>query len=148
MAEINERASTSEYSASPTSSASDDIRRMSDTVFEKVSSFVQGHIQGTVDDYKLLEDMNNVTAQRYADMKQVAETVSTRLSQLNDKCMIVLGPDRDRHLSDETLRPYLQQIDEIDEASKRMDAAVTTLDNYITAVESRLKKIQQQPATQ
>lgn len=113
--------------------------------------------------------MNNVTAQRYADMKQVAETVSSRLSQLNNKCMTLLDPSRDRHTSDETLRPYLQQIDEIDEASKRMDASVTALDNYITSVgmflqapqyssrfseitisvsELRLKKIQQQTATQ
>jgi biogenesis of lysosome-related organelles complex 1 subunit 2 len=128
MAEINERSSTSEYPASPTSSVSDEVRKMSENVFEKVSAFVQGHIQGTVDDYKLLEDMNNVTAQRYSDMKQVAETVSDRLSQLNEKY--------------ETFRPYLQQIDQIDETSKRMETAMTTLENYLTSIESRLRRMQ------
>uniref|UniRef100_A0A914D856 Biogenesis of lysosome-related organelles complex 1 subunit 2 n=1 Tax=Acrobeloides nanus TaxID=290746 RepID=A0A914D856_9BILA len=130
MAEINERASTSvEPTLSPTSTISDEAHRLSDNVFDKISAFVNGQIQGTIDDYKLLEEMNNVTAQRYADMKQVAATVSDRLSQLNEKY--------------ETLRPYLQQIDEIDSNSRKMEEAVALLENYVTALETKLKKFQQ-----
>lgn len=35
-----------------------------------------------------MEDMNNVTSQRYDDMRQVASGVADKLSQLNSKCML------------------------------------------------------------
>ena len=87
-----------------------------------------------------------MTAQRYADMKQVAATVSDRLSQLNEKY--------------EVLKPFLQQIDEIDASSRKMENAVQTLENYVNSLgnqsfpnpssylESKLKKIQQNQSTQ
>lgn len=65
----------------------------------------------------MLEDINEKTSQRYADMKQVAGTVSERLYQLNEKY--------------EELRPYLQQIDEIDITSRKMEDAVGVLENYV-----------------
>uniref|UniRef100_A0A915DYQ0 Biogenesis of lysosome-related organelles complex 1 subunit 7 n=1 Tax=Ditylenchus dipsaci TaxID=166011 RepID=A0A915DYQ0_9BILA len=114
MAEINERASTSiDCPVSPTSTVPEEIHKLSENVADKVFSFVQGQVQGSIDDYKLLEDMNNVTAQRYSDMKSVAETISSRLSQLHQKY--------------ENIQPYLQQIDEIDVTSRRMEDAVATL---------------------
>lgn len=40
----------------------------------------------SIDDYKILEEMNKLTTQRYKDMHQVADTISTRLKQLSEKC--------------------------------------------------------------
>uniref|UniRef100_A0A914QCN7 Biogenesis of lysosome-related organelles complex 1 subunit 2 n=1 Tax=Panagrolaimus davidi TaxID=227884 RepID=A0A914QCN7_9BILA len=73
--------------------------------------------------------MNMSTAQRYTDMKQVASTISGRLYELGEKY--------------ESLRPYLQQVDEIEAASKRLESVVDTLENYITSLEDKLRVLQQ-----
>ena len=37
-------------------------------------------------------------------------------------------------VSDESLRPYLQQVDEIEAASKRLECVVDTLEGYVTSL--------------
>jgi hypothetical protein len=67
--EINERASTSiDGPLSPPPVASDadeDLKKMGQNTSDKLNAYIQGQIQTTIDDYKLLEQMNDVTAQRY-----------------------------------------------------------------------------------
>ncbi|CAK5026766.1 unnamed protein product [Meloidogyne enterolobii] len=60
-------------------------------------------------------------------MQHVAETVGGRIAQLQQKY--------------EDLKPFLDQINEIDEASKRMDQAVTMLDNYLAVLETKIRKL-------
>ncbi|KAI3421946.1 hypothetical protein GPALN_012485 [Globodera pallida] len=134
--EINERSSSgSECPLSPTNpsttgAVSDEVKQRAQLASDRLYAYMQGQIQGTIDDYKLLEDMNTATSQRYADMEQVTGTISDRLAQLQAKY--------------EELRPFLEQIDEIDEASRRMDAAVNTLETYVSALEAKLKNFHQQ----
>ncbi|KAE9546223.1 hypothetical protein FO519_010565, partial [Halicephalobus sp. NKZ332] len=116
MSEINERASANVDCPMSPLSATDEVRKLSDNVYDKVSTFVMGQVSSTVADYKLIEDMNNATAQRYSDMKQVASTISGRLTELEEKY--------------ENLRPYLQQVDEIEAASKRLEAVVNNFEPY------------------
>uniref|UniRef100_A0A1I7YMI1 Biogenesis of lysosome-related organelles complex 1 subunit 2 n=1 Tax=Steinernema glaseri TaxID=37863 RepID=A0A1I7YMI1_9BILA len=131
MAEINERASSS-LDCPPTPAppmVSDEMRRLSAEMHNKVSMYIQGQIEGTIDDYKLLEDMNKTSAQRYADMKQVTKRVSEKINELNKKA--------------EDIRPYLEQIDEIDQATKRLEEATAVLDNYVLGLETRFRSLQQ-----
>ncbi|TMS38788.1 hypothetical protein L596_005432 [Steinernema carpocapsae] len=131
MAEINERASTS-LECPPTPAppmVSEEMKRLSATMHEKVSAYIQGQIEGTIDDYKLLEDMNKTSAQRYADMKQVTKRVSDKIQELNKKY--------------EGIQPYLDQIDEIDQATKRLEEATAVLDSYVAGLETRFRSLQQ-----
>ncbi|VDD88595.1 unnamed protein product [Enterobius vermicularis] len=119
---INERASTS-TEAPPTPGpmiVPSEMRRLADDMHEKVGIYLQGQIDGTIAEYKLLEEMNKATGQRYDDMKQVAQGVSEKLSVLNEKY--------------EALRPYLQQIDEIDENTRKLEDAASTLEIYVATL--------------
>ncbi|MFH4974165.1 hypothetical protein AB6A40_000874 [Gnathostoma spinigerum] len=127
---INERASTStDIPLTPSiTMLSSEMRYLANDMYQKVSVYLQGQIESTIDEYKLLEEMNNVTGQRYDDMKKVASNVASKLTLLNGKY--------------ESLRPYLQQIDEIDENTRRLEEAATMLDQYVTALENKLRSVQ------
>lgn len=38
------------------------------------------------EDYELLAEMNNVTATKYSDMRQIASKVTKQMEELNSKC--------------------------------------------------------------
>jgi len=46
-------------------------------------------ITGTIDDYKLLEDMNEATAERYSEMTQQTDRVALALSGIREKCRLL-----------------------------------------------------------
>lgn len=127
---INERVSTSaDISPTPDSmTVTTHIQQLADNMYNKVAAYLQGQIEDTIAEYKLLKNMNNATSQRYDDMKQVANGVAEKLVQLNSRY--------------ESLRPYLQQIDEIDENTRKLEEAANVLERYVTTLETKFREIQ------
>jgi len=127
--EINERASTSECPLSPpilSDSVSEEIKRLAEGASDKLSAYLQGCIQGSTDDFKLLEEINCATSNRYSDLESVAHVIASRLSQMQSKY--------------DELKPLLEQIDEIDEVSRQLEETTGVLENYLFTLEQKLKK--------
>uniref|UniRef100_A0A0N4ZCS9 EB domain-containing protein n=1 Tax=Parastrongyloides trichosuri TaxID=131310 RepID=A0A0N4ZCS9_PARTI len=132
MAEINEHTAIS-FEIPPTPAAFDkteEAQKEAKFMNQKVSSFLEGQIESTIQEYKVLANMNDVTTQRYDDMKHVAKSVTDKYADLNQKC--------------EQLHTFLHQIDLIDKSSKDLEAVVHNLDEYVKQLElkfaSMLKK--------
>ena len=69
-----------------------------------------------------------MTATKYSDMRQITTNVSRGVDQVNDKYR--------------ELRPYLEQIDQIDESVARLEAAAFKLDAYSKRLEAKFKALE------
>ena len=49
-------------------------------------SCIKLFVLGTIEDYKLLEQMNKVTLSKYSEMKNLSTAVGNALQDLNDRC--------------------------------------------------------------
>ena len=85
-------------------------------------------METTVEEYKLLEQMNRVTLTKYSDMSQITENVSRGVVELNSKYSSLL--------------PYLEQIDQIDCGVGRLEQAAYKLDAYSKRLEQKFKSLE------
>ena len=89
---------------------------------------LKGELESTAEEYKLLEQMNRVTATKYSDMRQITANVAKGVEQLNDKYR--------------ELQPYLEQVDQIEESVARLEAAAFKLDAYSKRLEAKFKSLE------
>lgn len=59
-------------------------------MFNKTADYLYGELTATLDDYRLLENMNKTTVLKYSDMKQVAGNISKNMTELNEQCTFSL----------------------------------------------------------
>ena len=93
------------------------------------SDWISAELESTTEDYKLIEQMNRVTATKYSDMEQITANIAKGMSQLN--------------VAYTQLQPYLEQIDQIDESVTRLEAAAFKLDAYSKRLEAKFKSLEQ-----
>ncbi|XP_041364686.1 biogenesis of lysosome-related organelles complex 1 subunit 2-like [Gigantopelta aegis] len=96
--------------------------------FQKTADYLRGELEGTAEDYKLLEKMNKVTLTKYSEMKHIALNVATALQELNEKYV--------------SLQPYLDQIDQIEESVAGLEQAAYNLDQYSKRLEEKFKSLE------
>lgn len=61
------------------------LSRLATKMFQKSSEYVSHEMISSLDDYKLLENMNKVTVNKYSDMKQIADNLATSTDDLKIK---------------------------------------------------------------
>ncbi|XP_066141782.1 biogenesis of lysosome-related organelles complex 1 subunit 2 [Euwallacea fornicatus] len=104
------------------------LSRLANTLFSKTSEYLYGELTSTVEDYKLLENMNRATITKYTDMKHIAANVSKSMGELNEKY--------------DSLLPLLQQIDQIEDSVIKLEQAAYKLDAYSKRLEAKFKNIE------
>ena len=75
-------------STSSSQSHIQELANLSDDLFKKVNVYLQGEVDATVQDYKLLQEMNSVTTERYDKMLVTAKNVGDTLYGINSKIRI------------------------------------------------------------
>lgn len=62
------------------------LSRLATTMFNKSAEYLYGELTTSLDDYSLIEEMNQATTAKYNDMKHITVNVSKSLVELNAKC--------------------------------------------------------------
>jgi biogenesis of lysosome-related organelles complex 1 subunit 2 len=108
------------------------LNRLASEAFTATSDWISAELESTTEDYKLIEQMNRVTATKYSDMEQITANIAKGMSQLN------VGYTQ--------LQPYLEQIDQIDESVGRLESAAFKLDAYSKRLEDKFKSLEKRNA--
>lgn len=61
------------------------LSRLATKAFDRTSTYVTHELNASIDDYKLLENMNRATIAKYSDMQQISENLATSSVQLKEK---------------------------------------------------------------
>ncbi|KAK2170477.1 hypothetical protein NP493_1151g00118 [Ridgeia piscesae] len=104
-----------------------DITQLCRDTFHKTADYLTGELEATSEDYKLLEKMNKATISKYVEMKHIASNIGKAMTNLHEKY--------------ESLQPYLEQIDQIEESVASLEQAAYKLDAYSKRLEAKFKNI-------
>ncbi|KAI7688456.1 Biogenesis of lysosome-related organelles complex 1 subunit 2 [Sarcoptes scabiei] len=92
------------------------LNESSDELVKNVQDYLTSEINLTLEDYKLLEAMNNCTAEKYRDLTHLTQKVSKNLIDLNKKY--------------EMMKPKLDLIDKLDKKVTRLEKMAYAIDAY------------------
>ncbi|XP_045470621.1 biogenesis of lysosome-related organelles complex 1 subunit 2 [Harmonia axyridis] len=104
------------------------LSRLATTMFNKSAEYLYGELTASLDDYRLIEEMNQATTAKYNDMKHIAVNVSKSLVELNAKY--------------ESLIPLLGQIDQLEDNVTKLEQAAYKLDAYTKRLEAKFKALE------
>ncbi|CAB4056273.1 BLOC1S2 [Lepeophtheirus salmonis] len=104
------------------------LNRLATVMFNKTSDLIAFELENTVEEYKLLQRMNKATAKKYSDMEQITANISKGIDLLNTKY--------------NNLKPYMEQIEQIDESVERLEQAAYKLDAYSKRLEEKYKALE------
>ncbi|KAJ6641389.1 Sister chromatid cohesion protein DCC1 [Pseudolycoriella hygida] len=103
------------------------LSRLATKMFQKTHSYVTHELNTSLEDYKLLENMQKLTISKYSDMNQIAENLVTSSAELKQKF--------------DELLPYLAEIDEIEKTVNDLEVAAFKLDAYSLRLESKFNEL-------
>eukprot|EP01121_Diplochlamys_sp_Union-15-3_P011392 TRINITY_DN3302_c0_g4_i1.p1 TRINITY_DN3302_c0_g4~~TRINITY_DN3302_c0_g4_i1.p1 ORF type:complete len:203 (-),score=48.73 TRINITY_DN3302_c0_g4_i1:19-579(-) len=106
-----------------------DLVYSTQTLFRTLSDYLRGELLATSEDYKLLENMNNVTKEKYVEMTEMAVKLGEQMTLLQQKY--------------KSFQPYLEKIDEIDTSVNELEKTVVLLDEYTLRLEEKFKHLKQ-----
>lgn len=122
------------------------LSRLATSMFSKTADYLYGELTATLEDYRLLENMNKATVLKYTDMKQVAVNISKNMVELNEQCEGFISFWVKFYFCcsfvDDVLLPYLEQIDQIEDSVIKLEQAAYKLDAYTKRLEAKFKSLE------
>ena len=105
-----------------------DVAELTRDMFSKMTEYLRGDLASTAEDYKLLEQMNKLTTEKYGEMKQMGLDIGRSMKDLNDKYR--------------NIQPYLDQIDQVEESVANLEQAALRLEAYSKRLEAKFKQLE------
>ena len=96
-------------------------------MFSNLGRALSGELMITNEDYKVLAQMNEMTASQYRAMAASATELADSMELIQKNY--------------ERLTPYLSQISSIENSVMELEATVIELDRYTSALDERLSKL-------
>ncbi|KAF8967229.1 biogenesis of lysosome- organelles complex 1 subunit 2 [Entomortierella lignicola] len=103
------------------------VARTSQDMFRKIADYVKAEMLATGEEYKLLENMNVLTKERYSELAVAAQELIQEVGKLRTT------------YSD--FEPYLARIDDISQQAETISNIAAELDEYTKSLETRLKRV-------
>ena len=104
------------------------LNHLASLMFSKTSDWIACELESTSDEYKLIQQMNKATANKYSDMQQITGNIAKGVHQLNEKTT--------------ELQPYLDQVDQIEDSVERLYQAAVKLESYSKRLEAKYKELE------
>ncbi|XP_058459894.1 biogenesis of lysosome-related organelles complex 1 subunit 2 [Malaya genurostris] len=119
--------STSTSSFEPFDAHDPNLSRLATKMFQKTGEYISYELSSTVEDYKLIENMNKAMMGKVVEMKQMSESITAKNNELNQKY--------------EELKPLLKKIEDIESTVDKLEAAAYQLDSYTVRLENKFKAL-------
>lgn len=103
------------------------LSRIATKMFDSISEFIINEFGTSLEDYTLLQSMNNVTRDKYQDIQHIMSCLNASTAEMNSKLA--------------HLEPLLQQIDEINETVNKLETSALKLDAYSQELEKKLMHV-------
>lgn len=104
------------------------IDKLTDELFEKTSDYVKAELEVTLDDYRLLEQMNITTSAKYSQLRGLSDQLKGSLQDLEKNYFRII--------------PYLEKIDSLEQKVTRLEELAYAIDSYTKKLEARYKLLQ------
>lgn len=114
--------------AEPSLTSEEKVSNLTKELFRRTSDYVQAELEVTLDDYKLLEQMNRKTALKYSQVKDVADGLNISLNDLEVNYARVM--------------PYLDKVDVLEKKVSRLEELAYSVDNYSKRLEAKFKALE------
>ncbi|XP_048585866.1 biogenesis of lysosome-related organelles complex 1 subunit 2 [Nematostella vectensis] len=105
-----------------------DLKETCRVAFDKITQYLNGELTASLEDYTLLEQLNNLTTDKYKEMSTMTKSLITTMEKLDDKY--------------KSLQPYLEQIDRIEDSVSSLEQAAYRLDAYSKKLENKFKRLE------
>lgn len=102
----------------------DDSKHPVSLLGENIKNLIEAETSVRLEDLDTLRDINIIIERRYQILSSVTEDISKGVDNIRNKF--------------ESLKPYIAEIDSLEEAVSKLEEATHNIDTYLTSLESSL----------